>query len=885
VEKSIYQFILRYSLRDQIILLIATAVSFPFLYYSYDLPKLIINHIKDAAAHKGGLESVPPHILFGMGFGAIGWLMLLSFVFLCLTVINGAFKYFINVFKGRLGERMLRRLRYTLYSKIICFPLLHFKKVSAGELIPMITAEVEPLGGFIGDAFVTPVFQGGLLLVPLVFILIQDLWLGLAAVALYPVQGYLIPKIQRRVNELGKERIRTLRKLSDRIGETVNGALEIRANDTSRFERADFSDRLGIIYHIRFRIYVLKFLAKYINNTFDKLTPFFFFSAGGYLALKGQIDLGALVAVINAQKDLAAPWRELLDYYQAKEDSRIKYEQVVEQFQPPEMIDEASQFIEPERIEPFRGELVVSGLSLFEDARHKIIDNVSFRFPLETHAAMVGTGASGKEELGLILARLIVPNAGRITIGDKNLAELPEAIAGRRIGYVGQNAYLFSGTVGDNLFYTLKHKPDAGYEPSAERQEDLIEAARVGNVDLDIHADWIDREGVGADTPEQLKTRGLEALRIAEMEDDVYQFGLRGVIDPVARPDLAARVLEARAALRGRLAESSVAKLVEVYERERYNTNASVGENLLFGTPVGAVFDMERLGENPYVLAVLDRQGLTGEMLSMGREAAATMVELFADLPPGSDLFEQYSFISADDLPEFQALLTRVGKIPIDQIREEDRGRLLNLPFKLVQARHRLDLVDERFKDRILEARTAFAENLPDELRGSIEFFDIERYNATASLQENILFGKVAYGQAQGAARVNALIQEVLASLNLRDAVMAVGLEYNTGSAGARLSSTQRQKLAIARAVLKRPDVLVMNEALAALDSASQSQVIENLLKEFKGRGFICVTNRAGLARNFDLTLVMSNGRMAEHGAFAELNRDGTQLHELMKAE
>ena len=46
---------------------------------------------------------------------------------------------------------MLRRLRYELYARVIRFPLPRFRKVSQGEIIPMITAEVEPLGGFIGD--------------------------------------------------------------------------------------------------------------------------------------------------------------------------------------------------------------------------------------------------------------------------------------------------------------------------------------------------------------------------------------------------------------------------------------------------------------------------------------------------------------------------------------------------------------------------------------------------------------------------------------------------------------------------------------------------------------------------------------------------------------
>ena len=61
---------------------------------------------------------------------------------------------------------------------------------------------------------------------------------------------------------------------------------------------------------------------------------------GGYLAIQGELSVGALIAVISAHKDMNAPWKELLAYYQQREDARIKYETVVEQFDPRGMIDD-----------------------------------------------------------------------------------------------------------------------------------------------------------------------------------------------------------------------------------------------------------------------------------------------------------------------------------------------------------------------------------------------------------------------------------------------------------------------------------------------------------------------------------------------------------------
>ena len=322
MEQSIFKFILRYSKKQQLLMLLLTASSLPFYFISLNIPKDIINGALqgEETDFPKPLEVLGTEIVY---LDQLSLLFTLCGLFFVLVLVNGGFKYVISVYKGLLGERMLRRLRYRLYSRILRFPLPHFRKVSQGELIPMITAEVEPLGGFIGDAFALPMYQGGFLLTALFFIFKQDPVMGLAAIAFYPLQGYIIPKLQRQVNLLGKARVKEVRKLSERIGESVSGAQEIHAHDTSRYELAGFASRLGRIFEIRYQIYKKKFFVKFLNNFMNQLTPFFFYSIGGYLVIKGDLSIGALVAVLAAYKDIRAPWKELLGYYQIKEDARI----------------------------------------------------------------------------------------------------------------------------------------------------------------------------------------------------------------------------------------------------------------------------------------------------------------------------------------------------------------------------------------------------------------------------------------------------------------------------------------------------------------------------------------------------------------------------------
>ena len=228
--------------------------------------------------------------------------------------------------------------------------------------------------------------------------------------------------MQRLIRRLGRERVQKVRRLSDRIGETIAARREIRANHGAPYQLADITNRLGEIYDVRFEIYNRKFFVKFFNNFIGNLTPLFFYAIGGYLVIKGELSIGALTAVIAAFKELSSPWKELLDLYQNQQDVAIKYEQVVEQFNVPDMLDRRLLLEDPEKVETFSGEIAAANIELVDaDAIH-LLDSINFEFPLGTDVAIVGHSNSGRNLLPQLLARLVVPTSGRLAIGDTDLA-------------------------------------------------------------------------------------------------------------------------------------------------------------------------------------------------------------------------------------------------------------------------------------------------------------------------------------------------------------------------------------------------------------------------------------------------------------------------------
>jgi putative ABC transport system ATP-binding protein len=453
VDRSLFGFILRYSKRDQLLIVPLVLLTMLVYYLSLDLPKTIINQ----AIQGDGFPEPDGQIRwFGFDLGRIEYLLALSVLFLGLIVVNGWLKFQINTMKGWMGERMLRRLRYALFDYILRFPLQRFRRVKSAEMATMIKDEVEPLGGFIGEAFITPLFLGGQALTAMFFILYQHVSLGMIALGIVGVQAWLIPRLRRRLLELGRERQLTARALAGRIAESVDGVAEIHANDTSNYERAEISARLGRIFRIRFEFYQRKFLIKFLNNFLSQVTPFLFYAVGGYLVIVGSLDIGALVAVIAAYKDLPGPVKELIDWDQQRMDVQIKYGQVIEQFTAEDVAPAELQALIDSPELPREGRLRAANVTLLDEGGTRLIDNVSFDLDLHAHVAIVGRQAgAGATELAQLLARLYPPTSGNMEMVGSEMKLAPEGVTGRALASVGSPAYLFPTDVRGYILYCL----------------------------------------------------------------------------------------------------------------------------------------------------------------------------------------------------------------------------------------------------------------------------------------------------------------------------------------------------------------------------------------------------------------------------------------------
>ncbi len=632
MEKTLFAFIWKHSKREQFVLLIVTVLSFPFLYASLELPKMIIN---DA------IGSTTDNVtFFGMQMTQIQFLLVLCGLFLGTVLASGLMKMRINTMKGVLAERMLRRFRYQLIGRMMRFPQSYFRTTSQGELVSMVTSEAEPMGGLMGDAVAQPVFQAGQMLTIMAFLFAQSIWFGLASVALIPLQAWLIPMLQRQINLLNKDRIKEVRALSSEIGETAAGIGDLRANGGWRFRQAQFTDRLGRLFGIRFQIYQKKFFMKFLNNFITQLTPFFFYAVGGYLAITGEITVGALVAALGAYKDIASPWKELLAYYNQVQDMSLRWEIVTERFAPSDMIPEELFEGEPNDIPYLRGDIEIDGVTVTDQDGNTVLEDINLTIPSGSRVAIKSSSPLERRAIAELLTRETLPATGQVTVAGKPLDSLHQAVIAARIGYAHSRPYLFDGTLGDNLLMPLRIRPQTvSWDPKGESRA-LVEARRTGNSTDELDALWVDPSLAGLDDGEDVRDWWFKLVEAMGIDEAMFRRTLRSMLNPDLHKSLARDIVAVRGEVEERLRKRDLLQYVHRFDPNEFNPAVPLGGNLLFASPVREIPTEELISETGF-LQMLDDQDLADEALEIAEAVVGTLKQTFGKDATDHPLFRK----------------------------------------------------------------------------------------------------------------------------------------------------------------------------------------------------------------------------------------------------
>lgn len=825
-KKSIYSWVFYKNTNLQVLVVAVILVTVAMRLVPLEMSKRIINE--------------------AVGMKDLHKLYLYCAIYLVSVVLASVLKMVINLLQNFIGERTLKTLREKLYAHALSLPLSYYRKTSPGQVISYMITELIPVANFIGSALAVPVVNLLTFFAYFIYLFYLNPYLSLIAVGIYTVEVIVIPPIQKRFNRANRERIDNTQQVSGIIGEAISGVHEVHSNASIPLERNRFSKTLERLYKSTLVQNAYKYTIKFSNNFFQSLGPFTLLLIGGYLTIKGRFDLGALFAFQAAYDKLYQPWKDLMEFWQIYIDSSVRYRQVMDAFDIEPDHDLESLGRDPYHLD---GAVEVNNLSYVVGSNIKLLDDVSLDIKEGEHVALVGFSGSGKSTLALCIAQLYRYTGGSVRIGGREVAGLSKQDIAYNLGMVAQHPFIFNGTVWENLLYSCDALTLQGGSCTENGQPPSLDKV-------------------------------IEVVQQMGLFLDVLSFGLRFSIDPDEYPELAEAVVQARHEFRDEHGQDLAAD-IEIYSPERYSFYSSVVSNLVGGAPLKEEYRHEVLYEKQFFQGFLVQQGLMEPLVGLGADMTRRIVDIFSSIGEVTDELFQESPINQEQFEVYKTIAEHMERG--QELTDEETTMLLRLALDCNPGLHKLGSMTDDLAARIVDARSPFREMMTTLDPDGYEFLDQENYMRGRSIQDNIVFGRVKHDSAGAEERINQRIMQLLIMQGVLEQVVEMGLHFEVGSMGDRLSGGQRQKIALARVFLKSPRIVILDEATAALDNASQKRVQSVISNKWKGTNtVVAVIHRLDMLVHYDKVAVLKAGKIIEQGSYEELIERKGALHELV---
>ncbi len=407
--------------------------------------------------------AVDRHIAVGRYQG----LPLLAALFVLALVVKAAAEYGYGVKTAVLGQKIMHDLRSRLFDHILRLPLSFFDKNPVGRLVTRVTNDVETLNEML-SAGIVAVIGDVAVLTGIIAIMFALHWkLAMVTFLVLPIPFAATEIFRRKARDAYREIRLRLARINSFLQENITGMATVQlfnreAKNLAQF--VDLNDRLRLAHRRSIFYHGLYFSVVGVTVF---LSTALILNYGGGQVWRGTISIGVLVAFTQYVRRFFQPIEDLADKYNIMQSAMASSERVFL------LLDEPEQrpYVPPRAALPPRcGAVEFRNVSFSYNGTDWVLRNISFSIAAGEKIAIVGATGAGKTSIINLLNRLYEPTAGQILIDGVDICRLPLHELRRRIGVVLQEAFIFTGSVRENLSF--------GGEMSDEQLEQT--AGRVG---------------------------------------------------------------------------------------------------------------------------------------------------------------------------------------------------------------------------------------------------------------------------------------------------------------------------------------------------------------------------------------------------------------------
>ncbi|RIX30403.1 ABC transporter ATP-binding protein [Amnibacterium setariae] len=412
-----------------------------------------------------GIDTGLPELLRGRAVPLAGSVV----VYLVAGVLSGVLIAAYTVQTARISQAMLIDLRERVFVQTQRLSLEFHEQYTSGRIISRQTSDLDSIRELL-DGGINELVQSVLyMLFTAVALVLLDGWSGLVLFCSFVPLWFLIRWFQRRSEATFRESRVFSAKLIVFFVETMTGIRAVQAFRKEPRNARDYGELTEDYRSINARAIRLFAVLEPGLTLIGNLTTAAVLLFGAYRVLNGDLAIGVLLAAVLYTRRFFDPMEDIATFYNAYQSAEAALEKISG------VLEESPTVPEPVQPKPLgtgvTGRVRFEGVRFAYRADREILPHFDLDVPAGQTIALVGSTGAGKSTLAKLIARFYDPSDGRITLDDVDLRDLTNQDLHRAVVMVTQEAYLFSGSVADNI--------ELG-RPGATREEIEAAARAVG---------------------------------------------------------------------------------------------------------------------------------------------------------------------------------------------------------------------------------------------------------------------------------------------------------------------------------------------------------------------------------------------------------------------
>jgi ATP-binding cassette subfamily B protein len=384
---------------------------------------------------------------------------------------------------GGVGQSMLFKLRNTIFNKLQELPVDFFNQNKAGDLISRVNNDTDKINQFFSQSLMQFIGTIATMAGAGIFLLVINFRLGL--VTLLPgVLIYLFTKITSgRIKKKNAVSMKSTGELSAEIQESLNNFKVIIAFNRRDYFKKRFEEINNHNYTTAIGAGIANTVLIPVYGLFAALAQLTVLTVGIYLISKGEFSIGLLVSYLAYATNFYNPLRQLAALWANFQVAMAGWDRVSHLIS----LESDLPIVPADKVQEKATLLEFKNVHFGYPGGKEILHNINFQLDRGKTYALVGPTGGGKTTTASLLARLYDPSKGEVWLDGRDIRSYQPGERAKRIGFILQDPFLFTGTVRENILYGNEEYQNI----SSERLEEIIKGAHLQSL-LDIFENGLD---------------------------------------------------------------------------------------------------------------------------------------------------------------------------------------------------------------------------------------------------------------------------------------------------------------------------------------------------------------------------------------------------------